>query len=166
MNATSEEVVTYRPAGGGETLWVMGVLVTFKTRGESDRMSFFELTVPPEAGPPPNIHHHQEEAFYVLEGTFAIRVGDTTVMAEPGSFVLVPRGTVHTFRYTGTGAAGKLLISNNLPGAHERFFRSVGVPVSDRASFTPPAGRPDMRKVLQSAESNDIYFVLGEGSGR
>ncbi len=74
---------------------------------------------------------------------------------------LVPRGTLHTFQNTGA-ETGKVLITNNLPGAHERFFRDVGVPVTDMASFSPPAGSPDMDKVLSSAERNDIHFVLLE----
>jgi mannose-6-phosphate isomerase-like protein (cupin superfamily) len=163
MSATSEQAVTYVPADAGELLWVLGAFVTFKTKGESDKLSFFEVTCPPGAGPPPNIHYQQEEAFYVLEGTFSLRIGDKTVMGSPGSFLLVPRGTVHTFQNTGA-ETGKLIITNNLPGAHERFFREVGVPVTDIASFTPPAGPPDMEKVLSSAERNDIHFALPEAA--
>jgi len=159
MSATSEQAVTYVPADAGETLWVLGAFVTFKTNG--DKLSFFEVTCPPGAGPPPNIHYQQEEAFYVLEGTFSLLIGDKTVTGLPGSFVLVPRGTLHTFKNTGA-ETGKILITNNLPGAHERWFRDVGVPVTDMASFTPPDGPPDMDKVLSSAERNDIHFVLPE----
>jgi hypothetical protein len=43
-------------------------------------------------------------------------------------------------------------VASTLPGAHERFFREVGVPVSDRDSFEPPTDSPDMEKVLASAE--------------
>ncbi len=161
MSATSEQAVTYVPADAGETLWVLGSFVTFKTRGESDKLSFFEATCPPGVGVPPNIHHQQEEAFYVVEGTFSLLIGDKTVTGRPGSFALVPRGTVHSFQNTGA-ETGKILITNNLPGAHERFFRDVGVPVTDMASFSPPAGPPDMDKVLSSAERNDIQFVLPE----
>ena len=161
MSTTSEQAVTYVEADAGETLWVLGVFVTFKPNGERDKLSFFEATCPPGAGPPPNIHYQQEEAFYVLEGTFSLLIGDRTETAGPGSFGLVPRGTVHTFQNTGAGT-GKLLLTNNLPGAHERFFRDIGVPVTDMASFSPPAGPPDMDKVLSSAEHNDIHFVLPE----
>ena len=51
---------------------------------------------------------------------------------------------------------------STLPGSHERFFRAVGMPVSAKASFEPPADSPDMEKILASAERNDIYFVLTE----
>ena len=52
MSTTSEQAVTYVPADAGETLWVLGAFVTFKTRGERDKLSFFEVTCPPGAGPP------------------------------------------------------------------------------------------------------------------
>ncbi len=55
---------------------------------------------------------------------------------------------------------GKLLIASTYPGSHERFFRDVGIPVSDMATFQSPDGPPDIEKVLSSGERNDIHFVL------
>ncbi len=65
---------------------------------------------------------------------------------------------MHTFKNIGE-STGKLLISSTFPGSHESFFRDVGIPVSDMETFQPPDGRPDMEKVLASAERNDIHFV-------
>ncbi len=157
MLTPDEQAVTHLPAGEGETLWVLGVFVTLKA--QSDEISLYEVICPPEAGPPPNIHHHQDEAFYVLEGNFSFLSGDETIEAEPGSFVWIPRGTLHTFKYTGT-SMGKLLVASTYPGSHERFFRDVGIPVSDIATFQSPDGPPDIEKVLSSGERNDIHFVL------
>lgn len=157
MLTPDEQAVTHLPAGEGETLWVLGVFVTLKA--QSDEISLYEVICPPEAGPPPNIHHHQDEAFYVLEGNFSFLSGDETIETEPGSFVWIPRGTLHTFKYTGA-SMGKLLITSTYPGSHERFFRDVGIPVSDMATFQSPDGPPDIEKVLSSGERNDIHFVL------
>ncbi len=159
MATTSERAARHLPAGAGETLWVLGLFVTLKAKGDGDKMTFFEVTSPPGGGPPPNIHYQQEEAFYVLEGTFSLLIGDETVTGGPGSFVLIPRGTVHTFKNTGD-STGKVLLTNTLPGAHERFFREVGVPVSDIASFQPPTDLPDIAKVMGSGARNDIHFKL------
>jgi len=159
MLAPDEQAVTHLPAGEGETLWVLGVFATLKV--QSNDVSFYEGIVPPEAGPPSNVHHQQDEAYYVLEGTFSFLSGDETINTGPGSFVWIPRGTVHTFKNIGE-STGKLLISSTFPGSHERFFREVGVPVDDIATFEPPEGPPDMEKVLASAERNDIHFVLAE----
>lgn len=44
--------------------------------------------------PPPHIHTAEEETFYVLEDELNLLVGDRTVTATAGAFVLVPGGTV------------------------------------------------------------------------
>ena len=98
------------PPGEGETLWVLGDFVAFKADGESTSLSVFEGLVPPEGGPPPHIHYHQEEAFYVLEGTFSFLSGDKIIKAEPGSFIWVPRVTLHTFKNTGA-QSGRVLVT-------------------------------------------------------
>ena len=149
MLAPDEQAVTHLPAGEGETLWVLGVFVTLKA--PSDDVSIYEGICPPEAGPPPNIHYQQDEAFYVLEGTFSFLGGDETIEAGPGSFVWITRGTVHTFKNIGE-STGKILITSTGAGFHERFFRDVGVPVRDMATFEPPEGPPDIEKVLRSGE--------------
>jgi mannose-6-phosphate isomerase-like protein (cupin superfamily) len=46
---------------------------------------------------PFHIHHGAEEAFYVLEGAMTVTTPDRAVTAQAGSFVLIPRGTVHAF---------------------------------------------------------------------
>lgn len=45
-----------------------------------------------------------DEAFYVLEGTLAFRLGDHTRDAGSGSAAFVPRGTAHTFANPGDQA--------------------------------------------------------------
>ena len=75
-------------------------------------------------GPPQHIHHAEEEAFYVLEGEVDIKIGDETIRGTVGSFVVVPRGTVHTFWNVGQVPA-KLLTIFSPPG-FEQFFFDVG----------------------------------------
>lgn len=44
------------------------------------------------------LHHHPEtEAWYVLDGTLGVRVGDVDVELPAGGAVTVPGGTAHTF---------------------------------------------------------------------
>lgn len=44
------------------------------------------------------LHRHEEdEAWYVLDGTLRVRVGDEEVEATRGGAVVVPGGTPHTF---------------------------------------------------------------------
>lgn len=65
---------------------------------------------PPRFIAPLHLHRKDEEAWYVLEGTLIVRVGDKDVEAHPGSAVLVPRGTPHTYWNPAAAPARYLLI--------------------------------------------------------
>lgn len=59
----------------------------------------------------------------MLEGTLTFTLEDRTIEAGPGSFVLVPPGTVHTFANTGDKPARFLgLVS---PAGFEQYFREL-----------------------------------------
>jgi mannose-6-phosphate isomerase-like protein (cupin superfamily) len=59
---------------------------------------------------PPHVHHRDDEAWYVLEGTMCVQVGDDVVEAHAGSGVLVRRGTAHTYWNPGPEPTRYLLI--------------------------------------------------------
>jgi mannose-6-phosphate isomerase-like protein (cupin superfamily) len=65
---------------------------------------------PPRFIAPLHLHHHDDEAWYVLEGTLCVRVGDKDVEARAGSAVFVPRGTPHTYWNPGPGPTRYLLV--------------------------------------------------------
>ena len=75
-------------------------------------------------GPPQHIHHAEEEAFYVLEGEVNIKIGEQTMSGTVGSFVVIPRGIVHTFWNVGPTPA-KLLVIFSPPGFEQFFFENV-----------------------------------------
>ncbi len=52
---------------------------------------------PPRYIAPLHIHRCDDEAWYVLEGTLCVRVGDDDVEVAAGGAVIVPAGTPHTF---------------------------------------------------------------------
>jgi mannose-6-phosphate isomerase-like protein (cupin superfamily) len=52
---------------------------------------------PPRLIAPLHLHHRDDEAWYVLEGTLRVKVGEDEVEARAGSAVFVPRGTPHTY---------------------------------------------------------------------
>src|SRR4051812_558610 len=82
--------------GEGERIWIVGDTMTFKATGESTdgNLLFFENVTAPGGGPPPHVHTREDEFFYVLDGTFEIRIGDELHALRPGGFAFVPRGTV------------------------------------------------------------------------
>ena len=82
--------------------------------------SMMECTAPAGEWTTRHIHHQSDEAWYVLEGQLTFQVGERTEKALPGSFALVPRGTVHAFGNTGSIPA-KCLILFSPPGMEQCF---------------------------------------------
>ena len=76
--------------------------------------------VGPGDGSPLHTHEAQDESWYVLEGELRFKLGDTMQAAPAGSFVFVPRGTVHAFQNVGPGPARILVIFT--PAGMEPFF--------------------------------------------
>jgi mannose-6-phosphate isomerase-like protein (cupin superfamily) len=50
---------------------------------------------------PTHIHHAGEEAFVCLEGDLSVTIDGTRTRVQPGGYVVVPRGTAHTFATPG-----------------------------------------------------------------
>ena len=96
----------------------MTLKATSKQTGGS--IGFLEATGSPGYGPPRHIHRSHDELFYVLEGEFLFLVGERQVSALPGTFVFIPRGTVHAAKVVGT-EPGKVLVGY-VPGGLERSF--------------------------------------------
>lgn len=121
----------------GKTVTVLGDPITFKvTSAEtSGAYTIVEAHNAPGGGTPPHIQHKDDEAFYVLEGTYTFRLGDEMIEHGQGGHVFVPTGTVHAFQNTGDTPA-RMLIVNSPGGIHEQFFLEVGVEVTDPSN--PP----------------------------
>ena len=137
---------------GGRSIWLLGMLITFKAVSEETdgEYSVFEQTVPPQAGVPPHIHHQESEAFYVLEGEFELITGGNATEAGAGEFVLVPRGVVHSFRNLGTTPARFLAIVTP-GGLHEKYLSESGQPAESETLPPPPEGPPDVERLRQIA---------------
>lgn len=100
-------------------------------------------------GPPPHIHTREAESFYVLQGEFEFLAEDHWIKAAPGSFVHVPKGSLHTLKNAGD-FVGRLL-TLVVPAGLDRFFEEAGEPGTDisprprdlrtwRSSWRPPSG--------------------------
>ena len=64
---------------------------------------------PPRWIAPLHLHRNDDEAWYVLEGTLCVRLGEDVVEAKAGSAVFVPRGTPHTYWNPGPSLVRYLL---------------------------------------------------------
>ena len=107
--------------GEGETATVGSIGFTIKATGEDTQGAYSLVEASGPTFATAHVHHDREEAFYVVEGTVTFLAGTDTVTVGPGSYLLVPRETMHGFRSQGTT---KILITHS-PGGFERFFREL-----------------------------------------
>jgi quercetin dioxygenase-like cupin family protein len=99
----------------------------------------------------PHVHRGAEEGWYVLEGELTFRLADQTVRAPAGSFVLVPRGMLHSFGNTGTQTAKYLELFS--PPGMERFFADLAA-----LSANSPNGRMDAQARIALAAQYGIEY--------
>jgi quercetin dioxygenase-like cupin family protein len=134
-----------RSAESGNSFWYLGQLMSALAEGEDTegRLTVFEILFPPNSGPPLHVHEREDEAFYVLEGSLSVWMGDEKFEAPAGSFVFQPRGIPHTFRSSGDGARVLALV---LPSGFEGFFRALSRP-AEGMTLPPPAGPPSPEQI-------------------
>ena len=105
-----------RVLGRGEasrTYRARGSVMLFKALAEQDDadLSLMERTLP--AGgrrPPPHRHTNCSEAYFVLDGQVTVVIEGEDLALGAEQFVLVPRGTAHTFGNAGEVEARLLVI--------------------------------------------------------
>ncbi len=95
------------------------------------------LEVDPQGGPQPHLHRREDEAFYILEGTFRIRLGDEITEAGPGDFVFAPRGAVHCWSNVGEAPAYALVLIAPADN-YQDFTLAMEKLVGQIAEDTPP----------------------------
>ncbi|MCI0441153.1 MAG: cupin domain-containing protein [Chloroflexi bacterium] len=126
-------------SGEGKTISWPGTQMTFKVKSEdtSGYYALIEGVAEPGTSPPLHIHRDSEEAYYVLEGEFTVRIGDSVLDANRGTFILIPRGVAHSFANTGAGP-GRLLIMVS-PAGLEGYFQEFAETYRDSGRL-PDAG--------------------------
>jgi quercetin dioxygenase-like cupin family protein len=145
-------------AGEGERIWIVGDTMTLKATDESTGGSlvFLENLTAPGGGPPPHVHTREDEFFYVLDGTFEIRIGDDVHALGPGGFAFVPRGAVHNFRNT-ADTPSRILVGFT-PGGMDGFFRESGRPAVDDGP-APPLDDDEIVRTMAAATKYGVQAV-------
>lgn len=144
----------------GEAFWLLGMLETVKI-GAADtggRFGLLDITMRPGDGSPWHVHPDEDEWFYVIEGSVTFYVGDKRLDLETGGFAFGPKGVPHTF--IGAGAKPARALVGFFPMLFETFLRGVGEPATEHVLPPPPAGPPDMAKILPIAKSGGM-IILG-----
>lgn len=112
-------------------------------------MSVIEEIVPPGVVGPRHLHSREDEASYVMEGTFRIWRGEEVFDLGPGGVGLLPRHQAHTFKYIGTGPGRLLTVIT--PAGLERFF----LVVADRG-----LGEEDLEKIVGLAADFGVEILV------
>jgi quercetin dioxygenase-like cupin family protein len=139
------ETFVVTPATRPAPLNVVGEQVTVLAPGS--RTGGYEIfrQVGPEGSGPPSHCHPWDESFNVVSGNIAFGVGDKDMIAEPGTLVHLPAGTMHWFRYSQGGGE---MISMTSREAASLFFTDVHRAISHEA--------PDILKLVEIANQHQL----------
>lgn len=70
---------------------------------ELPELEAVDLRFGPGVSVDPHIHRDHADSFYVLEGEAEFRLGDESIRAGAGTWVVAPMGMLHGFRNAGDG---------------------------------------------------------------
>ncbi len=102
---------------------------------------FEQTSVSPKKGTPLHVHPYQDEVFYVLEGSYRFKVGDSIYELNAGDSIFLPRKLPHA--WSQLSERGKMTVMLQPAGKLEEFFVAL-------AAFTsPPSGEEIARLFLE-----------------
>lgn len=127
--------------------WVLGqhVRILLGKKDTAGHFSVVEGTSAPGRFVPPHLHHREDEMFYVLEGTYEFELEGRKITAPAGTFIHVPKGTMHGFANRSDRPAR--LVNYHTPGGFEDFFIEAGTECVD-VGLGPPGGPLDMQWLM------------------
>ncbi len=129
---------------------IVGEHLTVLASGEETKGYEVFLQQGPEASGPPPHSHPWDESFYVTKGQIEFGIGAETTTALPGTFVHLPAGTIHWFRF-GKGGGEMISMTSRL-GASQMFTEF------DR-EISPLS--PDLEKLAQIGARHGLTVHVG-----
>ena len=141
----------------GDPYWWLGSLTINKLTGGSTGggVDIVDHRVPAGYAPPLHVHRGQDEVFFVIEGSFTVRCGDDTWLAEPGSLAFLPRDVPHGFSVSDEGPGRTLLI--NAPAGFAELIQEIGDPATTLELPGPAVPMPDPARVAAASERHNIF---------
>lgn len=124
----------------GETITVLA------SGGQTGSYEVFHQAGAAGSGPPAH-NHPWDEAFFVTKGEIEFGIDNRTATAHPGSFVHVPAGTFHWFRF-GPGG-GEMVSVTSREGAAAMFTQFD-------AEIAPDT--PDLGKLVEIAAAHGAHI--------
>jgi mannose-6-phosphate isomerase-like protein (cupin superfamily) len=137
--------------------WFSGLAVIRATAADTGGlMTIIEMQEPPGHEAPLHVHHREDEAFYILEGSATIHVGDQSFDVGRGDYAFGPRDIPH--RYS-IGPEGCRMLFICTPGGFEKLVREMSVPADSRTLPPPSEEEPDWEDVAAVAEANGCELL-------
>lgn len=124
--------------GDGVEMHVLDETATFKV-GAADvggAFSLIELTTPPGGGVGLHANDSADAVLYVVEGVYALRLGEQTTELGVGACALVPRGILHAVTNAGPSTA-RLLVFSAPATTPERLFIELATLFASGAAGSP-----------------------------
>ena len=145
---------------GGEALWLLGGLYTFKATGEDNLNAYtlVEVKGPQGLAIPMHFHEGESEGFYVAQGQATIFFGEEQVGVKAGSFAFAPQGSPHSFRLDDADTRLVLLITPGGAG-HEEMFREMGEAAGAPVLPPPMTAPPDAERLSAVAARHGTRIV-------
>jgi mannose-6-phosphate isomerase-like protein (cupin superfamily) len=143
----------------GQATWFFNGLVhtVASTDETASAYSLTEHLVTAASNPPMHVQVDEDEAFYVIDGEVEFEVDGSVVVARPGTFAFVARGSAHTFRVL-SDTARMLVICSGKPADNlEDFFLAMGQPAAERVLPAPTA--PDVDRLMALCARTGIEIL-------
>ncbi|MGH9087095.1 MAG: cupin domain-containing protein [Acidimicrobiales bacterium] len=138
--------------------WFLGTLAVLRNpEGAPRTPTVIELTIPAGGSPPRHVHEILEDSFLVLDGEVAVRCEDQTVVGRPGTYVVVPTGTEHTFRVTSPGPARLLLVHGD--DSFLGLVEAAGTPTTELRLPSPGDFDVDLETLVRLSAEHDSRIV-------
>jgi mannose-6-phosphate isomerase-like protein (cupin superfamily) len=141
--------------GEGERISLHGSEMVFKTATEGEEgWSVMDYTLPAKQfGAPLHYHEDVTESFFVVSGELWFRLGDQEITLGPGGFVLVPRGTPHSFANRSDAPAR--LLGHASSGKHKAFLKKLFAMAEAEESWPPKDPQP----FVELAKQYDTIYL-------
>jgi mannose-6-phosphate isomerase-like protein (cupin superfamily) len=118
------------------------VSILAHTTNTNGSLTVLEFGHPAKTGPPRHVHVREDEVWYVLEGEYRFKIGESMFTLSEGGLAFGPRGMPHAFQNVGD-RPGRLLVITT-PAGLERFF-------SQHAELLPgPVDRDELDAVSRA----------------
>jgi quercetin dioxygenase-like cupin family protein len=149
--AIAPERIIIEP-GSGRVVSLAGNQITFKIQGDqtSGAFSSVEYVMRPGMFIPPHVHEKADEVAYVLEGELGAMVAEEEFKADPGAFVVRPRGVPHAL-WNVTDRPVKFL-DIYTPAGLETFFEEL-------ARLLSAGEPPTLEQMFEAGRRYDTIYL-------